>query len=124
MSRSSVEAQLQMSEGELNRMTSKRTRVSVAGLLSVTALIITALALSMGHVGSQKPKAAHSPHAGHPSTQVAEARQLLDRLPLSFEPNRGQADASVSYVAHGPGYTVSLTDRQALVRMKNGTEIG
>lgn len=53
-----------------------------------------------------------------------QARSLLDRLPLSFEPNRGQADASVQYVAHGPGYTVSLTDQKVMVRLKGGKQIG
>ena len=31
------------------------------------------------------------------------------RVPLSFEQNRGQVDASVSYLAHGQGYTAYLT---------------
>jgi hypothetical protein len=31
------------------------------------------------------------------------------KLPLSFEPNRGQADPRVKFLAHGPGYTLFLT---------------
>jgi len=106
-------------------MTSKSTRVSVIRrFASLAALIIVALAVSIGHFGSQKPRAAQSHQTDPVATQAAKARELLDRLPLSFEPNRGQADTSVKYVAHGPGYTVSLTDQQALVRLKNGAEFG
>jgi hypothetical protein len=36
-------------------------------------------------------------------------------LPLSFEPNVGQADRSVRYLAHGAGYTLLLTDAGAIL---------
>jgi hypothetical protein len=39
----------------------------------------------------------------------------LVNLPLSFEPNVGQADAAVRYLTHGSGYALSLTDRGALL---------
>jgi hypothetical protein len=32
-------------------------------------------------------------------------------LPLSFEPNRGQAPSAIRYLARGPGYTLFLTER-------------
>jgi hypothetical protein len=35
------------------------------------------------------------------------------RLPLSFQPNRGQASARVRYIAHGSGYALFLTDEGA-----------
>ena len=34
-------------------------------------------------------------------------------LPLSFEPNQGQASARVKYLAHGPGYTLALSPSEA-----------
>jgi hypothetical protein len=34
---------------------------------------------------------------------------------LQFELNRGQTDARVAYLAHGPGYTVYLTAREAVL---------
>jgi hypothetical protein len=35
-------------------------------------------------------------------------------LPQSFEPNRGQADRRVEYLAHGSGYSLSLARGEAL----------
>ena len=37
------------------------------------------------------------------------------QLPLSFEANQGQADASVDFVARGPGYALSLTPGAAVL---------
>lgn len=36
------------------------------------------------------------------------------KLPLSFEPNQGQWDTQIRFVAHGAGYSLSLTDREAI----------
>ena len=38
----------------------------------------------------------------------AKAAPAYGRLPLSFEPNRGQTDASVRYLSRGSNYTVLL----------------
>ena len=38
---------------------------------------------------------------------------LGQRFPMLFEPNRGQADARVRYLARGPGQTLLLADREA-----------
>lgn len=37
------------------------------------------------------------------------------QVPLQFEPNRGQADPQVAYLAHGPGYQVYLTATEAVL---------
>ena len=39
-------------------------------------------------------------------------------LPLSFEPNLGQTDAGVRFLAHGPGYTLFLTRSEAVLSMR------
>ncbi len=39
------------------------------------------------------------------------------RLPLSFEANRGQTDASVGYLAHGAGYGLYLTGADAVLAL-------
>jgi hypothetical protein len=36
-------------------------------------------------------------------------------MPICFEPNRGQTDAQVQYLARGPGYTVFLTATEAVL---------
>jgi len=40
------------------------------------------------------------------------------RLPLAFEVNRGQTDASVKFLAHGDGYGVYLTADQAVLTLR------
>ncbi|MBM3810399.1 MAG: choice-of-anchor D domain-containing protein [Acidimicrobiia bacterium] len=39
---------------------------------------------------------------------AAPAHAALDKLPLRFEPNQGQAPAAVQFLARGPGYSLGL----------------
>ncbi len=41
------------------------------------------------------------------------------RLPLSFEANRGQADPSVQFLAHGQGYTLFLQEGEAALTLRS-----
>ncbi len=52
------------------------------------------------------PAPATAPEA---SAATPAAATLLDGLPMAFEPNVGQTDASVRYVARGRGYDVLVT---------------
>ncbi|HEY3929648.1 MAG TPA: SBBP repeat-containing protein [Candidatus Koribacter sp.] len=47
--------------------------------------------------------------------------QSYGDLPLSFEPNRGQAPPVVKYVAHGNGYAFELTADAAVLRLGSQT---
>ena len=40
------------------------------------------------------------------------------RLPLAFEPNQGQADQEVKFLARGRGYTVFLTAGEAVLTLQ------
>jgi hypothetical protein len=40
--------------------------------------------------------------------RTARAREIYSRLPMSFEPNRGQADPTIRFLTRGPGYTLSF----------------
>src|SRR5580692_8502289 len=56
-----------------------------------------------------------------PSSSSAAASQTtpaFGKLPLSFEPNRGQADPRVQFVSRGPGYTLYLTPAEALLSLQ------
>ena len=54
--------------------------------------------------------------AGRPSTVSALAgTRGYGGLPLSFERNRGQVDGQVRFLTHGPGYTLYLTPRDAVL---------
>jgi hypothetical protein len=68
-----------------------------------------------------------------PALEVLEARDLLSastlaaatsaygQLPLAFEVNQGQAPAAVNYLAHGGGFSVSLTAQGAELNLTQGT---
>ncbi len=53
--------------------------------------------------------------AGMRQTVQKNAARTYSLLPLSFEPNRGQTDTSVQYVAHGLGYVVFLDRSEAVL---------
>jgi len=93
-----------------------------------TLLLIGALAL--------KPVAQLPDSSGHrlvsasffPSESVSNrpvSRLALDQLPISFEPNQGQTDSQVKFLARGAGYGLFLTSSQAVLALSPGrTESG
>jgi uncharacterized protein (TIGR03437 family) len=60
-------------------------------------------------------------HSGEPSQRIAAS---YGNLPLSFEPNQGQTDAQVRFVARGAGYTVFLSPDSATFRLQHHSSIG
>src|SRR5712692_3650906 len=48
--------------------------------------------------------------------------EAYGRLPLSFEPNFGQTDAPVQYLARGRGYTFFLTPTEAVLALRAPVE--
>lgn len=47
----------------------------------------------------------------------AQIKENVGKLPLAFEPNKGQTDARVKYVARAKSYTAFLTADEAVLRM-------
>ena len=47
-----------------------------------------------------------------------DARALLGQLPMIFEPNQGQTDSTVKFVAHGAGYSLLLDSTGAVLAMQ------
>ncbi|MBL8384781.1 MAG: SBBP repeat-containing protein, partial [Burkholderiales bacterium] len=65
------------------------------------------------------PAPAHADPAVPPSPGAdAAARQAA--LPLNFETNRGQADASIDFIARGSGVAIALSDGAATLALKDG----
>jgi hypothetical protein len=58
------------------------------------------------------------------SAQEGQVRSSLGQLPLSFEVNRGQADARVDFLARGQGYTLLLNGPEAVLRLAGSPESG
>src|ERR1700730_5675857 len=52
--------------------------------------------------------------------QTAKALATYQQLPLSFEPNQGQASADVKFVARGNGSTLWLTETGAVLSLHGG----
>src|SRR5436190_8056722 len=49
----------------------------------------------------------------------AQAAESYGKLPLSFEPNLGQADPSVKFLSRGSGYNLFLTPSELLLALKS-----
>ncbi len=45
------------------------------------------------------------------------------KLPLSFEANQGQTDAEVRFLARGGGYTIFLTDDEAVLTLRKSSVV-
>ncbi|MFZ3216676.1 MAG: choice-of-anchor D domain-containing protein [Candidatus Acidiferrales bacterium] len=57
---------------------------------------------------------------GAPASSAApHASGAYGNLPLSFEPNRGQTDARVKYLARGKGYTLFLTPTKEVLALRH-----
>jgi uncharacterized repeat protein (TIGR01451 family) len=62
-----------------------------------------------------------APAKNRPSVSSAQKTQALvnySRLPLSFEPNQGQAGSPVKFLSRGSAYNLSLTDNEALLALQ------
>jgi hypothetical protein len=81
-------------------------------LLAVCAWFLFGLPYTIGQRPSSATTAAVANRASNPPLV-----NNFGRLPLSFQPNRGQADGSVRFVAAGSGYAISLTDFAAVLEL-------
>jgi hypothetical protein len=50
------------------------------------------------------------------------AKSILGQLPMIFEPNQGQADASVKFLARGAGYSLFLEPTSALLALQSASQ--
>ena len=76
-------------------------------------VLLTGMANASPHDATTKQRMA-------PSSKQIAAR--LGSLRLRFEPNQGQADARAKYVARGPGYTLFLTQDEAVLALAKPTQ--
>jgi len=87
-------------------------------------LVVGSMAASQYH----KPAASHAkvPDGKRSLTQASDRQnkvkisESVGKLPLAFEPNQGQTDAQVKYIARAKGYTAFLTADEAMLRVKAG----
>ena len=98
----------------MKRRWSPRLRVQIVSW-SLTALLLSNIA-SLPCTGTWQAAAKATPAA--PSAREVTARQDFSKLPLSFEPNQGQTDAQVKFMARGSGYGVFLTADEAVLTLQ------
>ena len=58
---------------------------------------------------------ATTPHSNSSASTPSQIQASLARLPISFEPNQGQSDTQVQFLAHGHGYGLYLTQSEAVL---------
>jgi hypothetical protein len=88
-------------------------RRPAAALVAPLILLVLASGV-LGWLPGTRP----SEHLESSRADVPAAAAVLDALaalPLGFEPNVGQAEAGVEYVARGPGYLLTLSPTEAAV---------
>jgi uncharacterized protein (TIGR03437 family) len=85
-------------------------KLEIARVRTVVPFFLMGIAAS-----AQAPSPLPSPDGAAPSRQVAAS---YGKLPLSFEPNRGQTDARVQFVSRGAGYTIFLSPTSAVFALQ------
>ena len=94
----------------MNKLTNKRKPMIGAALIATLLIGAGGLAWS-----SRTPQA----QASNVTEADAKARvaENYGKLPLAFEPNRGQADRSVEYLSRGEGYSLYLSGGAATLAL-------
>lgn len=92
--------------------------VVIAAVLSFSPGRKTSIA-STGSLGSS----ASLPHSMRP-TAHNRVQASYASLPLAFEPNQGQTDPQVKYLARGHGYTLFLTANDAVFSLHSKSNLG
>lgn len=97
-----------------------RTMVFVLGSAILT---LGALLFASHHSMRRRDAAILSPaSSAAQATARRRAEEAIAGLPLSFEPNRGQAERAVQFLARGNGYTLLLARDQAVMVLDDGQE--
>jgi uncharacterized repeat protein (TIGR01451 family) len=119
-----------MGNGRLSGKGSGMGWLRVSALGAVFVLMLTGLVLlglgSRSNAQKALGAAPISPDSTSPRSSLArtpltrtslkpEARALLGQLPLIFEPNQGQADSRVKFLARGAGYSLFLDGTSAML---------
>jgi hypothetical protein len=76
--------------------------------------LITACVMAAGLLGVITSRETRSRMASVGEKERAQVLENYARSPLSFEVNRGQTDPRVRYLTRGRGYTLHLTEREAV----------
>ena len=98
--------------------------VVTAGSLILAIAVSTGPAVAQASSGWGTAEVLSGVAASEPQTRLRVAN-TYEKLPLSFEVNRGQTNPQVKFVARGAGYALFLTNGEAVLAMateKRGNE--
>lgn len=89
------------------------------GKLGAIALIgaVGALLATAGYIKHREPMRTPALAAASSSPGTATSVANYGRIPISFEPNRGQSAGNMAFVARGPGFSLGLNAEGATVRL-------
>src|ERR1022692_76967 len=95
-------------------MTSERSSVALWArtLRAVTALAIISVSFGLGW-----PRASAAAPDDRPQPANGPAAKLMS-VPLSFEPNQGQAASTVQFLSRGSGYALFLTPGKVVLNLE------
>src|SRR5438093_11907785 len=92
-------------------------------VLSLAAIALTSWATFTGYTARldkvKNPTGLANVATRTKATERTNINTNYGKLPLSFEANRGQTDASVKYLARGGGYNIFLTGAEAALVFQN-----
>ena len=101
------------SEGSVGGSVTRRSL-----LVLLLAAMVVGAAATVFHFAPGAPMAAASrtPDSAHPALHSVS-------LPLFFEPNQGQTDPRVKFLARGSGYGLFLTGDEAVLELRSSTSV-
>ncbi len=98
----------------------KKIMGHVTGKLSLSILTVILLLVGVlaGFSRITSTKAGKSVSSSNQAAVMA-AKQAVNKLPLVFEPNRGQTDSRAKYITRSSGYVAFLTDTGAVIEAQS-----
>jgi len=89
-------------------------------VLSLTALtLLPSPRVTRAFAPNPVPPSQPSAQQNRGADEKALAQGSYTKQDLSFEPNQGQTDEQVKFLAHGAGYTVFLTSNEAVFALRD-----
>lgn len=85
--------------------------------MGLYSLAFTAALFLSAHAAASNDPAIPS-YVAPDDAQQARVQSNYGKLPLSFEINHGQADAQVEFLSRGSGYTLFLTQNEAVLSLR------
>ena len=89
------------------------------GRAAIAALALSGAAMLAIAAAPRTSRAAIVGHKVVPNSRLSTI-SLYGRVPLSFELNEGQTDEHVKFISRRPGYTLFLTQSEAVLALRKG----